>query len=283
MFVADTAGATISVDEEANGAAGSTPSDFSRTNVTLPIASMSERSNDDAGIETDSEGQHDGEERVGMALQQAAESAPALTGYVAALFKRVTNFDDIFSRMSESGTVAARKITKEEAIEKLRDRFKTMQKEEGALDYKSLAESLVSTKTRGQRPQVEVEGAIETLLNLRTHPGMKSHVDRIHRELFSMYGETLGESLTKFYSKANVTPNQFVDIMWGKKELYLTDGFADEAKTKVFNQAMRYLGERILPARKTAGYVDDVASIDKNAFDKLTSLSMHEAPGPYKA
>ena len=284
VFIADTAGSTITVDEESSGAAPTTPSDISHTNVTLPIASRSGKSHDDAGIETDGEGQHDGEERVGTALQQAAESAPALTGHVAALSKRVTNFDDILYRMSEGGSAAARKITIEKAVvKKLRDKVKTMQKEGGAWEYKSLAASLVSTESRGQKLQVEVEGAIETLLKLRTHPGMKSHADRIHRELFFMYGKILGESLAKFYSKAKLTPNQFVDVMWGKKDLYLTNRYADEAKTNMFYQAMRYLGEQILPARQNAGYVDDVASIDKNAFDKLTSLSMHEAPGTWKA
>ncbi|CAI5724376.1 unnamed protein product [Hyaloperonospora brassicae] len=284
MVPLETAGSTITGDEEANGAAGSTPSVLSRTNVTLPVTLRTGTSHDDAGIETDDEGQHDVEERVGTALQQAAESASASIGHVAGLFKRATKFDDMNSRMSKGKTVAARKNTIEDAdMKKLRDQVKTMQKEGSVWDYKSLAASLVSTESHGQKLKVEVEGAIETLLKLRIHPGMKSHADRIHRELFSMYGKTLGESLSKFYSKANLTPNEFVDIMWGTKELYLTNGFADEAKTQVFNQAIRYLGGRILPAREKAGYVDDVASIDKNAFDKLTSLAMHEAPRTLKA
>ncbi|CAI5728566.1 unnamed protein product [Hyaloperonospora brassicae] len=204
MVPLDTAGSTITGDEEANGAAGSTPSVLSRTNVTLPVTLRTGTSHDDAGIETDDEGQHDVEERTVASLQQVEEAAPALVDHVAALLK---TDDAILSPASQ-------KITKEKAVEdELRDLSETLQKEEGVWDYKIVAESLVSTESRGQELQAEVEGAVNALLKLRKDPGMKTHADRIHRELFFMYRERLDESLVKVYLNARVTPEEFLEMM----------------------------------------------------------------------
>ncbi|CAI5724380.1 unnamed protein product [Hyaloperonospora brassicae] len=189
MVPLETAGSTITGDEEANGAAGSTPSVLSRTNVTLPVTLRTGTSHDDAGIETDDEGQHDVEERTVASLQQS---------------RLTTNHEG-------------------KAVEdKLRDLSETMQKEEGVWDYKIVAESLVSTESRGQELQAEIEGAVNALLKLRKDPGMKTHADRIHRELFFMYRKRLDESLVKVYLNARVTPEEFLEMTRMEKGVFIT-------------------------------------------------------------
>ncbi|CAI5716734.1 unnamed protein product [Hyaloperonospora brassicae] len=291
VFVAETAGSTITADKEANDAARSTLPALSRTNRTLPVVLRTGTSHDDAAVETDDEGQHDGEERTGM-MPQTFEEVPAMIHHFATFYEKENAVASLASHMSNSEVVAKREITNDKAFlkklgvsktkktkkeikkeikrEMKKEMKKKMKKEmrknmkkmieemkvktkktEGQpWNPRSVAESLISTTSNEKERRVQVELAVKKLLKRRSNPDMTRYADDVHRELVDMYGRQYGESLVKVYLKAKVTPNQFVDMMWGSRELYVTGEGFNEEKIKVFEKAMMFMAEYYLPVHK---------------------------------
>ncbi|CAI5724817.1 unnamed protein product [Hyaloperonospora brassicae] len=228
VFGLDTAISTIAGDEKASGAAGSTPSAIYRTNVTLPVASRTGMPHDDAAVETDYEGQHDGEERLEAA--QAVEAVEAVgrveafsglnqdINHLAAEFWSHHGADDaitsIASHISESETIAAQKIVDEAADKRVSDQFENMQNEGGNRDYESMAASLLRTDFNELEREAEVKGLVKAVLNHRKDPDMTTHADSIHRELVYRFEDSYESALHDVWLEAGMTPKELAEMIF---------------------------------------------------------------------